>query len=121
LFGAMWSAIALVIYLFGGNRPLEHLQVSLVRAIVTYLVAGGLAGLLIGLVLPLTRWMLGAALLAFVVAFVIWFVIGWSTSPDDPMLDILKSSALLGAAFGLPMGIGFWYQARHYDRSGKWT
>ena len=83
--------------------------------------AGGLAGLLIGLVLPLTRWMLGAALLAFVVAFVIWFVIGWSTSPDDPMLDILKSSALLGAAFGLPMGIGFWYQARHYDRSGKWT
>jgi hypothetical protein len=65
--------------------------------------------------------MLGAALVAFLAAFAIWFVLGWSTNPDDPLLETVKTSLVLGAAFGLPMGIGFWYQGRRYNRTGKWS
>jgi hypothetical protein len=120
LFGAMLSAVALLVLVFKGDSPFDHLQISPLRAITTYLLAGGLAGLLIGLMIPLTRWMLGAALVAFVAAFAIWFAIGWSTNPDDP-LKTVKTSLVLAAAFGLPMGIGFWYQGRRYNRTGKWS
>jgi hypothetical protein len=121
VFGAALSAIAVLVFVFKGSRPFEHLQTSLLTTITSYLLAGGLAGLLIGLALPLTRWMLGAALVAFVAAFVIWFVLGWSINPDDPLLATVKTSLVLGAAFGLPMGIGFWYQVRRYNRTGKWS
>jgi hypothetical protein len=121
LMGATLSAIAVAIVLFGGNSSFEHFDLSLIRAIIAYLVAGATAGLLVGLLLPLTRWVLGAALLAFTAAFIVWFVIGWSISPADPLLDTMKTSVELGAAFGLPMGVGFWYQARRYRRTGKWS
>ena len=121
LFGAILSALALLVFVFKGSWPFEHFQISPVRAISTYLLVGGLAGLLIGLVLPLTRWMLGAALVAFVAAFAMWFVLGWSINPDDHLLETMKTSLILGAAFGLPMGIGFWYQRRRYNRTGKWS
>jgi hypothetical protein len=65
--------------------------------------------------------MLGAALVAFVAVFAIWFVLGWSINTDDPLLETVKTSLALGAAFGLPMGIGFWYQGRRYNRTGKWS
>lgn len=86
-----------------------------------YLVAGALAGLILGLLLPLTRWVLGAALVSFIVAFIVWFIVGYWISPGDPIIETVKMSAVLGAAFGLPMGIGFWYQGRRYQRTGKWS
>jgi riboflavin transporter FmnP len=121
LFGGMLSAVALLVFVFKGSWPFQHLEISPLRAIITYLLVGGLAGLLIGLVLPLTRWMLGAAVVAFVATFAIWFVVGRWTNPGDPLLETVKTSLVLGAAFGLPMGVGFWYQGRRYHRTGTWS
>ena len=112
--------IALVILLVRGHRPFEANQVSVVRLLVAYLVAGGLGGFIVGVALPLTRWMPGAALVAFLGMFVLWFVVGLSMSPQDPFRTIVHTSAVLGAAFGLPIGVGFWIQNRLYERTGKW-
>lgn len=119
--GVFFCLIALVIFLFRGHRPFDANHVSLLRTLATYLVAGALGGLVVGLTLPLTRWVLGAALVAFVAAFVVWFLVGWSISPQEPFVAIAHTSAVLGAAFGLPIGIGFWYQNRRYERTGKWS
>ena len=118
--GAMFSAIALVTFLVRGNAPFQHLQVSVLRSVATYLIAGTVAGLLVGLLLPLARWLPGAALVAFVGAFALWFFVGWSVSAQEPLIETVKASAVLGAAFGLPIGVGFWFQARRDRRMGKW-
>ena len=118
--GAMFSTIAVVIFIVRGNAPFEHLQVSLLRSVTTYLIAGATAGLLVGLLLPLTRWLPGAALVAFIAAFVVWFLMGRSISAEEPLVETVKTSAVLGAAFGLPIGVGFWFQARRDKRMGKW-
>jgi hypothetical protein len=118
--GVFFCLIALGIFLFRGHQPFDANHVSVVRALVTYLVAGALGGLVVGLTLPLTRWMPGAALVAFLAAFVVWFIVGWSISPQEPLLEIVHTSAVLGAAFGLPIGVGLWFQNRLYKRTGKW-
>ena len=118
--GAFFFLVALVILLFRGHRPFESNQVSVARLLITYLLAGALGGLLLGLTLPLTKWMPGAALVAFLTAFVVWFCVGWSISPGKPLLSIVHTSAVLGAAFGLPIGVGFWIQYRLDKRAGKW-
>jgi hypothetical protein len=118
--GVMFCLIALLIFLFRGLQPFDSNHVSVTRTLATYLVAGALGGLVVGLTLPLTRWMPGAALVAFLAAFVVWFAVGWSISPQEPLLSIAHTSAVLGAAFGLPMGVGFWYQNRLNKRTGKW-
>jgi hypothetical protein len=121
IMGAVYSACALFIFLVRGNAPFEHLHVSLLGSIAMYLLAGLLAGLVFGLLLPLTRWVVGAALVSFIAAFVVWFVIGRSISDGERLIDTVKMSAVLGAAFGLPIGVGFWYQGRRYERTGKWS
>ena len=120
VFGAVLSAIALAIFLIRGNAPFEHLHISVLRSITTYLIAGAFAGLLVGLLLPLTRWLPGAALVAFIVAFAVWFLVGRSISAGEPLMETVKTSAVLGAAFGLPIGVGFWFQAWRDKRMGKW-
>ena len=112
--------IALAILLFRGLGPFERNQVSVVRLLATYLSAGALGGLILGVTLPLTKWLPGAALIAFLVAFVVWFCVGWSISPLKPLLSIVHTSAVLGAAFGLPIGVGFWIQYWLDKRAGKW-
>jgi hypothetical protein len=119
--GVFFCLIALVIFLFRGHRPFDSNHVSVARALGTYLMAGALGGLVVGLALPLARWMPGAALVAFLAAFVVWFCIGRSMYPQEPVVATLKTSAVLGAAFGLPMGVGFWYQVRRFQRTGKWS
>ena len=118
--GAMFSSIALVTFIVRGNAPFAHLQVSLFRSVATYMIAGAAAGLLIGLLLPLTRWLPGAALVAFIAAFVVWFLMGRSISAQEPLIETAKAAAVLGATFGLPIGVGFWFQARRDKRMGKW-
>lgn len=118
--GVMFCLIALLIFLFRGHRPFDSNHASVIRTLATYLLAGALGGLVVGLTLRLTRWMLGAALVAFLAAFVVWFVVGWSISPQEPLLSIAHASAVLGAAFGLPIGVGLWFQDRRYKRTGKW-
>jgi len=118
--GILFCLVALVILLFRGRQPFERNHVSVVGVLATYLLAGALGGLVVGLALPLTRWMLGAALVTFITAFVVWFCVGWSISPGEPLLSIAHTSAVLGAAFGLPIGVGFWYQNRLYQRTGRW-
>lgn len=119
--GVFFCLIALGVFLFRGNRPFDANHVSVARVLGIYLMAGALGGLVVGLTLPLTRWMPGAALVAFLAAFVVWFFVGWSISPQEPLLTTLKMSAVLGAAFGLPIGVGFWYQERRFQRTGKWS
>ena len=116
----MFCLVALVIFLLRGFQPFDSNHVSVMRTLATYLAAGALGGLVVGFTLPLTRWMPGAALVAFLAAFVVWFVVGWSISPEEPLLATARASAVLGAAFGLPIGVGFWYQNRLYKRTGKW-
>jgi len=118
--GVFFCLIALGIFLFRGNRPFDANHVSVARTLSIYLMAGALGGLVVGLTLPLTRWMPGAALVAFLATFVVWFCVGWSLSPQEPLISILHTSAVLGAAFGLPIGVGFWIQNRLYQRTGKW-
>jgi hypothetical protein len=118
--GVFFCLIGLVILLVRGHRPFDSNQVSVARLFITYLVAGALGGLLFGLALPLTKWMPGAALVAFFTAFVVWFCVGWSISPEKPLLSIVHTSAVLGAAFGLPIGVGFWIQYHLDKRAGKW-
>lgn len=119
--GVFFCLIALVIFLFAGHRPFDSNRVSVARTLGIYLMAGALGGLIVGLTLPLTRWMPGAALVAFLTAFVVWFFIGRSMYPQEPLVATLKTSAVLGAAFGFPMGVGFWYQERRFQRTGKWS
>ena len=118
--GVLFCVVALLILLFRGHQPFDANHVSVVRLLGAYLVAGAVGGLLVGLTLPLTRWMPGAALMAFLVMFVVWFVVGLSISPQGPLRAIVHTSAVLGAAFGLPIGVGFWIQNRLYKRTGKW-
>jgi hypothetical protein len=118
--GVMFCLVALLIFLFRGFQPFDSNHVSVIRTLTTYLVAGALGGLVVGLTLPLTRWMPGAALVAFLAAFVVWFAVGRSISPQEPLLATAHASAVLGAAFGLPIGVGFWYQNRLDKRTGKW-
>lgn len=118
--GVLFSLVALLILLFRGDQPFDSNHVSVVRLLAAYLLAGALGGLVVGLSLPLTRWMPGAALMAFLVMFVVWFVVGLSISPQGPLLAIVRTSVVLAAAFGLPIGVGFWYQDRIYKRTGKW-
>jgi hypothetical protein len=125
--GVLFSVVALVrvlvafaIELARGHTPFASAEMSLAWKLpAIYLAAGVLGGLVVGLTLPLTRWMLGAALTAFLAAFVVWFTVGWSIGPDEGLPAIAHTSAVLGAAFGLPVGIGFWFQDRH-DRTGRW-
>jgi hypothetical protein len=119
--GVFFCLIALGIFLFAGHRPFDANHVSLARTLGMYLMTGALGGLVVGLTLPLTRWMPGAALVAFLAAFVVWFFVGWSMYPQDPLSKTLKMAALLGAAFGLPIGVGFWYQERRFQRTGNWS
>ena len=119
--GILFCLVALLILLFRGPQPFDSNHVSVVRLLAAYVLAGVLGGLLVGLALPLTRWMPGAALVAFLVMFVIWFIVGWSMSPQKPFLAIVQTSAVLAAAFGLPIGVGFWYQDRHDRKTGKWS
>jgi len=121
LLAVLTSVVALLILLVRGQHPFDSNHLSVVRVIATYLLAGVLGGMLVGLSLPLARWMPGAALVGFLAAFVLWFVVTWSISSEDPLLSILKTSAVLGVAFGLPIGVGFWYQQRRYERTGKWS
>jgi Ca2+/Na+ antiporter len=118
--GALFCVLALLIFLFRGRQPFDANHVSVVRLLAAYLFAGALGGLVVGVTLPLTRWMPGAALMGFLVMFVVWFVVGLSMSPQEPLRTIVRTSAVLGAAFGLPIGIGFWIQNRLYKRTGKW-
>ena len=118
--GVFFCLIALASFVFRGNAPFDANYVSVARVLGTYLMAGALGGLVVGLTLPLTRWMPGAALVAFLATFVVWFCVGWSLSPQEPLISILHTSAVLGAAFGLPIGVGFWIQNRLYQRTGKW-
>jgi mannose/fructose/N-acetylgalactosamine-specific phosphotransferase system component IIC len=118
--GAFFCLVALGIFLFGGTRAFEANHVSVISVLGIYLLAGSLGGLVVGLALPLTKWMLGAALVAFVAAFVVWFCVGWSISSQKPLLSIVHTSAVLGAAFGLPIGVGFWIQDRLDKRAGRW-
>ena len=119
--GVFFCLIALASFVFRGNAPFDANYVSVARVLGTYLMAGALGGLVVGLTLPLTRWMPGAALVAFLAAFAVWFFVGRSISPQEPLQATLKMSAVLGAAFGLPIGIGFWYQERRFQRTGKWS
>ena len=118
--GVLFCLVALLILLFRGHQPFDANHVSVGRLLGAYLVAGALGGLIVGLMVPLTRWMPGAALMAFIVMFVVWFVVGLSMSPQGPLRGIIRTSAVLGAAFGLPIGVGFWIQNRLYKRTGKW-
>jgi hypothetical protein len=118
--GVFFCVVALAILIFRGRGPFDRNQVSVLRLLLTYLSAGALGGLILGLTMPLTKWLPGAALVAFLVAFLVWFCVGWSISPLQPLPSIVHTSAVLGAAFGLPIGVGFWIQGRIYDRTGKW-
>jgi len=118
--GVMFCLVALLILLFRGFRPFDTNHVSVIRTLATYLVAGALGGLVVGLTLPLTRWMPGAALVGYLAAFVVWYLMGWSINSEQSLVALAHTSAVLGAAFGLPMGIGLWYQNRRYKRTGKW-
>jgi len=62
----------------------------------------------------------GAALVGFVAAFTGWFVIAWSVKAQ-PMLQLIKTSAILGGAFGIPIGVGYWFQVKRYLRTGEWS
>ena len=120
--GIMFCLLALLIGAVGlltGHNPFQANHVSVWTLLGAYLLAGALGGLIVGVALPLTRWMLGAALLAFVVAFIVWFVVGLSASDHGSLREIVHASAVLGAAFGLPIGIGFWIQDRIDKRTGK--
>ena len=121
--GIMFCLLALLIGLIDllvGHNPFAANHVSVGTLLGAYLLAGALGGLVVGVALPLTRWMLGAALLAFVVMFIVWFVVGLSMSDHGSLREIVHTSAVLGAAFGLPIGVGFWIQARIDKRAGKW-
>ena len=119
--GIMFCLVALLILLFRGQQPFERNNVSVLRLMGAYLSAGALGGVVVGIILPLTRWMLGAALMGFLVMFVVWFLVGSSISPGKPLLGIIHTSAVLAAAFGLPIGVGLWFQDRHDKRTGKWS
>ncbi|HVS59781.1 MAG TPA: hypothetical protein VHE82_03695 [Gemmatimonadaceae bacterium] len=121
LLAAFFCVIALLVYLFKGPQPFAENQTSLVVVLASYLMAGGLGGLVVGLILRLAKWMFGAALVGFVATYIVWFLVGWSIKPQEPLVEILKSSVVLAAAFGLPIGIGLWYQVRRYQRTGKWS
>lgn len=120
LLAAFFCVIALLVFLFKGSAAFDSNHTSLGRALSTYLIAGVTGGLLVGLLLRLTKWVLGAAMVGFAGAFILWFVVGWSMNPGEPILGILKSSLVLAAAFGLPLGIGLWLMVRKYQRTGKW-
>lgn len=119
--GVLFCVWALSAFLVSGRQIFDKNQTSLTTVLCTYLSAGGLGGLLVGAALPLARRMLGAALVGFLGAFVMWFLLGFSLSPNEPLLEIAKSSALLAAVFGLPLGVGLWYQVRRYKQTGKWS
>lgn len=120
LLAAFFCLIALLLYLLTGHQAYAKNQTPLVVVLSIYLMAGGLGGVVVGLILRLTKWMVGAALVAFVAASIVWFLVGWSINPEEPLVELLKSSVVLAAAFGLPIGVGFWYEARRYQRTGKW-
>jgi hypothetical protein len=121
LIAAFLCLIGILVFVFKGPQFFEDNQTSLTKVLFVYLAAGVLGGLIIGLSLRLTKWMLGAALIGFVTALIVWFLVGWSISPREPIQEILKSSAVLGAAFGLPVSIGLWYQVRRFRRTGRWS
>jgi hypothetical protein len=43
-----------------------------------------------------------------------------SINSEESLVALAHTSAMLGAAFGLPMGVGFWYRNRLFKRTGKW-
>jgi hypothetical protein len=118
--GVLFCVVALVILFFRGHRPFDANHVSVMKLLGAYLLSGALGGLVVALTLPLARWMLGAALMAFLVMFLVWFVVGLSISEQKPILAIVRTSVVLAAAFGLPLGVGFWFQERRFQRTGKW-
>lgn len=119
--GAVFCVVALVILLFRGHQPFDANHVSVLKLLGAYLLAGALGGLVVAVTLPITRWMLGAALMAFLVMFVVWFVVGFTISPRKPLWAIVHTSLVLAAAFGLPIGVGYWFQDRQDRRTGKWS
>jgi hypothetical protein len=117
---SFFCVIAILIYLLEGPQPFAANRTSLVSVLSSYILAGALGGLVVGVILPLAKWVVGAALVGFVATYILWFVVGWSIKPQEPLVEILKSSVVLAVAFGLPIGTGFWYQVRRYKRTGKW-
>jgi hypothetical protein len=117
--GATYCVIALLIFAMKGNQPFDRNSTTLFRTLGTYLIAFTSVGFIVGITLPLAKWMPGAALVGFLGAFCLWFIVGLAVS-REPLLTIIKSAGVLGAAFGLPIGIGFWFQDRRFRKTGKW-
>lgn len=120
MLGGFFCVFALFSLLTQRGRIFEDYGITPFRLMSAYLLAGGIGGLVVGLATPLTKWLLGAGAIGFVGASILWFLVGWSANPAEPMITILKTSLILGAAVGVPLGAGMWYQVRSYRKSGKW-
>ena len=109
-----------MVFLIRGAQGFERYDTTLFTVVVGYFAAGIFGGLVFGLGLPAARWLPGAAILGFLTASVLWLTIGRTVDPGATLVETLKSSLLLGAAFGIPIGVGMWIQVRRYRRTGRW-
>ena len=62
LFATLYSAAAVLIYLFRGSEPFEANEVTLGSTVAVYFLGGILGGAIIGLLLPWTRWRIGSVI-----------------------------------------------------------
>ncbi|MFL5542516.1 MAG: hypothetical protein ACJ8J0_26255 [Longimicrobiaceae bacterium] len=66
VFGLLLSALATLVWVFGGVLALDFEGTSYGGVIAMFLIAPTLGGLLAALLFPLTRWRWGAAIVGFV-------------------------------------------------------
>jgi len=105
---ALFSLVALVIYIRAGSVPFRDLGASLPLAALGYVLMGVGAGLVAGILWPLARWWPGALVVGYVTAFPFWFLGGlvWG---GQPIRATLHMSLLLALAFGPPLGFYVWW------------
>jgi hypothetical protein len=117
-FGLAFTALALLVFLLGGERPFQAHHTSFTNVVVTYLLGGIGSGIIVGVLRPLTRTKAGAGMVGFIAAIPVSVLVRIAIVGYQPwtVKDIILSFSVC-LVLGVPVGV--MYRDIFRDRVGE--
>jgi hypothetical protein len=101
---AFYSVIAIIIYGFGGEAPLEGYNSSLGETLLVYWVGGVLGGAILGALKPVARNIVGAIVVGIVVALPVSAMTMFAIDRNAPWPPIAIMAIIFGTIGGVAFG-----------------